>query len=297
MRPTDVSTNTKDSLLYVKVIHRTPAIGPALRAVELAPSDPVTQNQPETVRTHARPRTSFSTMSSNRRYNEEEVQEILRRATETSHTTDRAPATTEGMSLGELQEIGREVGIDAALISQAAASLDRPSPAPAATRSFLGTTIGVGRTVHIDRPLSDAEWHRLVLDLRETFDARGKLREEGSFRQWTNGNLQALLEPTDSGARLRLSTLKSDARPVMMMGLGLTLFSILLVVGAVIGLAGDPDVFGESLILALAGIVLLATQRVRLPRWAETRELQMEGIIARLTSGMEDGDAGQSQDD
>ena len=76
----------------------------------------------------------------------------------------------------------------------------------------------MGRTVYLDRPVSDHEWDLLVVDLRETFNARGKLRQEGSFRQWTNGNLQVLLEPTDSGERLRLKTVKSGARASILMG-------------------------------------------------------------------------------
>ena len=41
--------------------------------------------------------------------------------------------------------------------------------------------------------------------------ARGHLSEEGPFRQWTNGNLQALLEPTESGQQLRLKTAPTPA--------------------------------------------------------------------------------------
>jgi hypothetical protein len=66
-----------------------------------------------------------------------------------------------------------------------------------------GLPIGVGRTVELDRPRSDSDWERLVADLRETFEARGMVRYDGPFRQWTNGNLQALIEPTPSGHRLR----------------------------------------------------------------------------------------------
>ncbi len=75
--------------------------------------------------------------------------------------------------------------------------------------------------------------------LRETFDARGRLKAEGSFRQWTNGNLQALLEPTSSGHRLRLSTRKGDVKALVAVGIGL--------LGAAAGMlvtmvGGDPSI-------------------------------------------------------
>ncbi len=79
-------------------------------------------------------------------------------------------------------------------------------------RRVLGLPLGVGRTVELGRKLTDEEWDHLVVDLRETFDARGQVRQDGSLRQWTNGNLQALLEPTPTGDRLRLRTMNGNAR-------------------------------------------------------------------------------------
>ncbi len=71
---------------------------------------------------------------------------------------------TIGMTLAALQDIGREVGISPDSLSRAA-------------RSF-----------------SDSDWEVLVADLRTTFEALGAVRYDGPFRQWTNGNLQALAE-------------------------------------------------------------------------------------------------------
>ena len=98
------------------------------------------------------------------------------------------PAEGKGLTLAALQDIGREVGISAESISQAARSLDQAGRA--ASQRFMGLPIGVGRTIEFDRPLSDSDWERLVADLRETFEARCTGRYDGPFRQWTNGNLQ-----------------------------------------------------------------------------------------------------------
>src|SRR5918999_400027 len=144
-----------------------------------------------------------------RRFNEAEVAAILERAAEAQHTGSHQLPSGEGMTLAELQTIGSEVGIDPRLVAQAAHALDRAGRST--SRRFLGLPIGVGRTIDLDRKLTDVEWERLVVDLRDTFDARGTIRQEGSFRQWTNGNLQALLEPTPTGHRLRLRTVKGDA--------------------------------------------------------------------------------------
>ena len=147
-----------------------------------------------------------------RRYSDEEVAEIFARATEAERSTPRRLRSTEGMTMAQLQEIGREAGIAPELVARAAHSLDEPAQPP--VRKFLGFPVGVGRTVTLDRRLTDEEWERLVVDLRETFDARGVVRTDGAFRQWTNGNLQVLVEPDGAGQRIRLRTLRGGAREV-----------------------------------------------------------------------------------
>ena len=214
-----------------------------------------------------------------RRYTEEEVAEIFRRAAESQQTGRRQLPSGEGMTLADLQGIGHEVGIPPEFVAQAAGALDRGGLP--ATRGFLGLTVGVGRTVELPRMLTDAEWDHLVVDLRDTFDARGSVRAEGSLRQWTNGNLQALLEPTPTGARLRLRTLNGNARGLMMAGAGMIGIALGPFVVAVFT-TGAQAALTELAPLALAGGALFALGAFRLPSWGKTRARQMEGVASRL---------------
>ncbi len=213
-----------------------------------------------------------------RRYSEEEVAAIFEQAAQAQHAGRRRLPPGEGMTLGQLQEIGREVGIAPEMVAQAARAIDhggRP-----ASRRFLGFPVGVGRTIELDRRISDEEWERLVVDLRETFDARGKVSYDGSFRQWTNGNLQALLEPTPTGHRLRLQTLKGNAMGLMGGGLGLLgVAAALLVVMAVAGDFSNVDGF---VFLSAMGLGMFGVGALRLPAWARLRRRQMEGVAERL---------------
>ncbi len=232
-------------------------------------------------------------MSTERRYNEDEVARILESATQAEASDAPAPVVAdeaEGMTLAELQEIGSEVGIDPSLIADAATALERPG-VTAPTRYFLGTPIAVGRTVELDRKLTDREWERLIVDLRETFDARGKIRQEGNFRQWTNGNLQALLEPTPTGERLRLRTLKGEATTMLGMGAAvLVLAPLLFVILALSGGLGDPGTLRVALILTLIGGSMFAASKLSLPGWADLRQLQMDGVASRLVDQMAEAD-------
>ncbi len=222
-----------------------------------------------------------------RRYSDEETAAIFKAAAELQQTVAStaqggalSPAAGEGMTLDQLQEIGREVGIPADLVARAAHGLDLRGRAT--VRRFLGLPIGVGRTVSLQRALTEEEWQRLVVDLRETFDARGRMKHEGAFRQWTNGNLQALLEPTPTGHQLRLRTLKGDAYAAMMFGLGTVgLSAFLFAVHAMTGLANRP---GAVATIALMGIGMFGVGALVVPRWARERRQQMEDIAARLTA-------------
>ena len=217
----------------------------------------------------------------NRRFNEAEVAAIFKMAAEAQHTGQPQLPSGEGMTVAQLQEIAREVGISPELIDQAAQRIEKGGHPT--SRMFLGLPIGVARTVELDRRLSDDEWERLVVDLRETFDARGVVKGEGSLRQWTNGNLQALLEPTETGHRIRLRTVKGDARG--MMTAGLAMFGAA-AAGLIAGLFGEGVVdIGRLSALGFLGTMgagMFGMGALRLPGWARIRRRQMEEIAGRL---------------
>jgi hypothetical protein len=221
-----------------------------------------------------------------RRYNDKEIAAIFRAAAEQEpQSPQREVARDEGLTLAELQAIGGEVGMSSEAVAQAARAVD--VRLGAASRTFLGLRIGVARTVNLNRDLSNAEWDRLVVQLREVFNARGRTRSEGSLRQWTNGNLQVLLEPTETGHRLRFRTTHGAARAAIGAGLAvLGVTAIVAVSGAIWGTLGDAA-SGVAL-MAAAGVGMIASGALRLPRWARLRERQMEALAARVTASSKD---------
>ena len=218
---------------------------------------------------------------SERRFSDAEVAAIFERATQAHTPGQRQLAPAEGMTLAQLQEIGREVGIPPEQLAQAAKSIELGGRSTSS--AFLGLPVGVGVTVDLERRLTDAEWERFVVDLRETFDARGKLSQEGSFRQWTNGNLQALLEPTATGHRIRLRTVKGDARGMIGGGIGMVGLSTMgLAAAAVRGPLDDLGLLVALSTLGTVGLGMLGSGAFTLPGWARRRRKQMEELAARL---------------
>ena len=214
-----------------------------------------------------------------RRFNDDEVAAIFARATDVRQTNQRQLPSNEGMTLAELQAIGREAGIAPERVALAAAEIDQLGNAT--SRRFLGLPLGVGRTVELGRRLTDDEWDRLVVDLRETFDARGVVRQEGSFRQWTNGNLQALVEPSATGHRIRLRTTNAGLRGWMMGGLSMIGLAGVSSLAAVVGDTGQV-ITAVVVQLGAIGAGMFAFGALRVPSWARTRQKQMEDVASRL---------------
>ncbi|MBR9990541.1 MAG: hypothetical protein KFH98_12345, partial [Gemmatimonadetes bacterium] len=153
------------------------------------------------------------------RFNEDQAAAIFARAAE-AEASGRQPSSgtgASGMTLAELQDIGKEAGLSPEAVAHAAASLRQAgtrTPAPA----FLRVPIGVTRTVALERPLSDEEWGALVAQLRTTFDASGKVHSHGNFREWRNGNLRVSAGPATGGYQIEMRTSKGSARSLMTTG-------------------------------------------------------------------------------
>ncbi|HEU0301975.1 MAG TPA: hypothetical protein VFR37_21145 [Longimicrobium sp.] len=215
-----------------------------------------------------------------RRYGEEEVAAIFEAAANPRAAGGRALAPTDGFSLSELQAIGSEVGIAPERIAEAAAELDVRGRAPAPRRTQMGLPISVSRTVDLPREPTDREWAMLVAELQETFAAQGKDRSHGAVHGWTNGNLHAYAEPTDAGYRLRLGTLNGNAVGIGRMGAAALLGGLVLVITLLLSGEGG-DALATAVFFAAMAVFLLGMNAVRLPRWAQEREEQMEHIATR----------------
>ena len=218
-----------------------------------------------------------------RRFNEAEVAAILERATSRDESGRQMVPAGEGLTLGQLQEIGREIGIAPALIAESAESLDEHRRT--ATRRFLGLPLGVERTVQLRHRLTDEEWERVVVDLREVFDARGVVRQEGALRQWANGNLQAHLEPSGDAQRVRLRTVKGNAPALMAAGLGIfgaagTGITLTMMTGG----AGDTGAMTALAMVAAVGAGIVSVTALRLVPWARRRREQMAEVAKRIAS-------------
>lgn len=225
-------------------------------------------------------------MEDDRRFSEQEAAFILERAS--SEPSDADPGADEGatgtvapvgLTLQQLQSIAVEAGISPEAVTRAAAQVRRGAMQPTRRERYAGLPVGVARTLDFESPVSDVAWARIVMALRETFAARGRVTQTGALREWRNGNLVAVLEPTPRGHRLWLSTRKGDARGWLGLGSGMMASSAVLALP--LWLTGATNLAGQlwpPALMALVGAVTLAGAVWRLPRWARERSEQMEAL-------------------
>lgn len=120
-----------------------------------------------------------------RKFNEEEVALIIKRAAELQETQQVESEPSSALTLTEIEEIAREAGIDPKLIRHAAHGLDRPSetsrPSP-----WLGapTRLVFERVVDGEIPAEDFE--PLINEIRRTFGDNGVPSVLGRTLAWTS---------------------------------------------------------------------------------------------------------------
>jgi hypothetical protein len=222
-------------------------------------------------------------MTTERRYSDEDVHRILARAAESDAALEGEPGDRP-WTLAAIQRVGAEAGLGAGAIAAAAVALDRES-ADAHGGRYLGLPIAVAHAVPLDRPFGDEDWRRLVARLRDTFEAHGREQVVGGRREWWNGNLRITHEPVGDGALLELRTRKRDARPLLRLGIVLTLASAALAALALIAPGGELEGTVAPTLVGAIGLLTLLFGALRLPAWAGLRARQFEAL-ARFARGL-----------
>lgn len=236
------------------------------------------------------------------RYDEDEIREILARATEIRtdpgdvvphELTDGGAAADPGLTLGELRRVAEEVGIPAERIDEAATALELDRAGLPTAGRYWGIELATGHAARLPRMLTDEEWERFVVRLRDTFQARGELESEGSLRTWSNGNLQVLLEPLPQGARLRFTSRHDESKSYVDGALAL------LTAGVTVGilLLGVSLLGGETVPLGLWALIgslpalgagLWAWGRAKAGRWLPLRQHQFRRLGAEAQEALAD---------
>ena len=160
-----------------------------------------------------------------RTYSETEVQSIIERAVERQQQAE-AGAPASGLTLDEIERIGRESGIDPAHLRAAAAEVDSAGRTLSRQSHQTRTEVVVERW--IDAPFRMEAWEDTVALLREHHGApmgaafgstAGEgIRQIGASYEWTHTDglgvrTRVTVSPRDGRTRLRMTKLVGLASP------------------------------------------------------------------------------------
>jgi hypothetical protein len=223
-------------------------------------------------------------MSTERKYDDHEVREIIDLAIGQDDAPTPSLPSRDGLTLGQLQEVGREVGLSPRRIAQAVATFEGQGALFPRTKA-LGLPTSVGSVLSLPRDLTEREWERLVAEFRTTFGTKGEVTSHGSLREWSYGSLHAFVEPTETGYRLRLTD--SFAAPL---GVSTVLGGFFLVLGLLVTviLLSREDAglrFLVGAFMSAGGGGAMALTALSAPRWARRQEQRMEHI-SRFTAAL-----------
>lgn len=216
-----------------------------------------------------------------RRFNEAEVAAIIERATKWKDPRPQPVPSGAGLTLDQIQEIGREIGIAPNVIAGMADVVKEGGTT--VIERFLGLPLRVERNVKLRRDFSEDEWEQVVADLREIFNAAGVLKEDGSLRQWSNGNLQVVLEVNAISQLIRLRTFKGNALVLLGAGLGICGAATAALVATFLNNAAtDRRLVTVLAVMVVAGAAIVGVTALSLGPWARRRREQMSEVAARV---------------
>ncbi len=146
-------------------------------------------------------------MDSNHRFNRDEISKLLKQAAELEHA-DNIDDESDGLTLQELQQVSKEVGIDPKYIQQALRKLQAP------TQSFTSKLLGGPFKYNIletaTGTLTEQEWEEVVSEIRRIHGGIGKTSKLGNTFEWEQrkqevGYIQISLSPKKDHTKIHIN--------------------------------------------------------------------------------------------
>ena len=192
-----------------------------------------------------------------RRYTEQEVGVILRRAAELQQHEPGAGVEPSSLSLKELEQVAREAGIDPRFVRRAAQDVAERAPAGRPVR-FLGAPLVLVVEREVDGEAGHDDYEALVEEIRGTLNDVGSVNTLGRSFAWRSTNVQRLVSvtitPRGGRTRIRVEERLTNLAGGLFGGIGGGLG------GAGIGLSlgvgiGGFDLVGAALIAAVGCVI------------------------------------------
>ena len=199
-----------------------------------------------------------------RRYTDDEVALILRTAAELG--TETEPSRSQGLSLAEIQQIAREVGIDPATVERAAAAL--PTCKPDRLAAILGGPLHYRLEATMAGRASDADLGRILQSVRRAARRQGQATQFLDSVEWrTSGEregsqLFVTVATGDDGTTIEVTGDRQSTAVLLYLVPGVAGMIVSLIVGASL----EADWAAGGVIASVLGGVFLLSRTI----WSHT---------------------------
>lgn len=226
-----------------------------------------------------------------RRFGDKDIAVILKRAAELQHHDPVAVTEGSGLSLGELETIAHEAGIDRRYVRQAAEELDT-GPRSGAAFALLGGPIALDVKRTVAGAASASTFDRLAAEIQQTLGELGASSILGRSLSWHSTNMQRPLQVsvtpregrTEIRAQEKLGNLAGGLFGGIVGGMGGGGMGVALGVG--IGALALPP----ALAVAAAGAIMVGSYALargiyvaQVRRKSEQLRLLVEQLAERVT--------------
>ena len=237
-----------------------------------------------------------------RKYSEEEMSNLLKRAARLQAKAARHTDSRPGLTLKELETIAAEAGLDPMHLHQAAAELYEPDVASAHRKTSTNASHNfVDQWVAGE--LTDARWEEVVAELRHRYDSnlgqmmgggelygKGQISQVGRAKEWTHMSMsgietRVIVQPRGESLQVKLS---------QRVGWGSTIaesitygMSISLVIAVIAGGISDSGMIGA---LAMVASMLVSVPLISYAdtAWRKKKHKELEELADRLAGILSD---------
>jgi hypothetical protein len=214
-------------------------------------------------------------------YSDRQISRIIKRAAELQDQIGRGDSAGRGISIAEIEQIGRELGIDPACLHQAVAEMGGGAE-PGALSIWGPTLIEARRCVNSEA--TEREWEMMVQEVRRMLGFTGETGKLGQALEWKTSDkelvtYQVTVSPREGQTEIQIVSRRDGAQFLTYFIAGL--------IGLFAALGVAAPSFSNPLELLAAGGILTGTltaARLLLGRWSSTQRALINRLAERLGS-------------
>lgn len=224
-----------------------------------------------------------------RRYSEREIGAILKRATEWQEERDEATASVPaGLTLDEIEQIARDVGVDADLVRRAATEMVYTGT-PEKQWHVLGAPLRVTHEATVPAHATDEHLDEVVVAIREHLGQQGRFEKLNGTLTWMgqDGRSQDEISVVPEGKQTRIQGKQ------FFLGMAMLIFFLPLFFTLVLGSAYLAEEVGLPVLLEMALLMgalltVFGLGRVGFKGWTRQQRQRMAALVQHLGGMLED---------